>query len=87
MMPPTIRKLLTDIPKNLKSNCPEKAKATRVIKATRLAFWAVFRLSSLVRLPVMERNTGMIPRGFISVIKEVKHNKAKPRYSSIGGQK
>jgi len=72
MTPPTILKLLTEIPKNLNSICPENAKAKIVIKATILAFFAVLLRFSILNDLVIDMKIGIVPNGFINVKKEVK---------------
>lgn len=81
--PPTMRKLLTEMPKNLKRSCPEKAKARMVIIAATVAFFAVRVLSASLRVDVMVIKMVIIPSGFISVKKEVKHRSPNPMSSPI----
>jgi hypothetical protein len=72
MTPPTILKLLMEIPKNLNKTCPEKAKAIMVINATILAFLAVLLRFSLLNVFVIDIKIGIVPKGFINVKNEVK---------------
>jgi hypothetical protein len=51
-----------------------------VKKATIVALLAVFLLSEFVREVVMVINIGIVPKGFISVRKEVKQSSPKARY-------
>lgn len=78
-----MRKLLTDIPKKLNSNCPEMAKPMITKKATIEAFLAMLVRFSLVRSAVIVIKTGIVPNGFINVKKEVKHKRAKEMVSDI----
>jgi hypothetical protein len=75
--PPTILKLFTEIPKKLNNNWPEKAKKTIVMNETHEALLAVFFLFSLSNEDVIVIKIGIVPRGFISVKKEVKHRSPK----------
>lgn len=80
-----MRKLLTEIPKNLNNNCPEKAKTNNVINAAIIAFLAVLRWCFASKLEVIVINTGITPNGFINEKKEVKHNKPKAIFSVMFG--
>ena len=71
--PPTTRKLCTEMPKNLNNSCPVKAKAMIVISPTIEAFLAVRFLSATDSSVVIDRNIGIIPKGFMRVKNEVKH--------------
>jgi hypothetical protein len=74
-MPPTIRRLLTEMPKKLKSNCPEMANAIITIAEIMDAFLAIWVLCWSVKSAVMVINTGIVPNGFMRVKKEVKHKR------------
>jgi len=65
--PPTTLKLLTEIPKNLNSSCPEKAKSSNVISAAIEAFLAVRALFFSSSAAVMVIKTGIVATGFIKV--------------------
>ena len=71
--PPTTRKLCTEIPKNLNSSCPVNAKARIVKNPIMEAFLAVRFLSATVRSAVIDKNMGIVPKGFMRVKNEVKH--------------
>ena len=71
------------MPKNLNKSCPVKAKAIIVIKAATEDFLAVLFLSLTDNSEVMDIKTGIVPRGLISVNKEVKHKSAKDTVSVI----
>ena len=70
--PPTIRKLFTEMPKNLKSSCPEKANARMVISAAMVAFLAVRVRSASSRVEVMVIKMVIVPNGLMRVKNEVK---------------
>jgi hypothetical protein len=74
---------LVEIPKNLKRNCPANVKTIIVIKATKVARDTTDCRSRSVIPCVMVKNTGMVPRGFVNVKKEVKQSKAKGKIVSI----
>ncbi|SBW04388.1 hypothetical protein KL86DYS1_30827 [uncultured Dysgonomonas sp.] len=74
MAPPTIRKLLTDIPNTLNKNCPEKAKTNTIISETTTARFATATLSFGSISEVSPRKTGIALIGFIRVKKDVKTN-------------
>ncbi len=71
MTPPTILKLLTEIPKKLISSCPDRAKKMIIIKAIKEAFLATFVRSSFCKSEVMVIKIGITPSGFINVKNEV----------------
>ena len=81
--PPAIRKPLVDSPKNLNKNCPDRVKMIKVIKATIVARRTIALRSLFDRPWVIVRNTGMVPNGFVSVKKEVKHKSVKGSNASI----
>ena len=81
--PPAIRKPLVDSPKNLNKNCPDRVKMIKVIKATIVARRTIALRSLFDRPWVIVRNTGMVPNGFVSVKKEVKHKSVKGIYGTI----
>ena len=65
------------------SNCPETENPIRVKTHTTVARRTmVLRSSSLIPF-VMVRKTGIVPNGFVSVKKEVKHKRAKGSKVSI----
>ena len=82
IIPPTILKLFTEIPKNLNKIWPEKAKAIMVKKAINVAFFGVCLRLALLSVEVIDIKIGIVPNGFIRVKNEVKTNKAKV-YKSI----
>jgi hypothetical protein len=71
-IPPTTYNPATEIPKKSKRYLPSKAKRISAKAAVNTAFIAVVLLCLLVRSLVIERYTGIVPIGFISVKKEVK---------------
>jgi|TARA_R110002124_G_scaffold67937_11_gene184262 hypothetical protein len=83
MTPPTILKLFTEIPKNLNSNCPERAKQMIMMKETKDAFLAVNLRSRSDKSVVMVKKIGIVPNGLIRVKKEVRHKRPKVIKSSI----
>lgn len=80
--PPTILKLLTDIPKNSNNSCPEKANAKIVANATIVAFLAVCLRLLLLKVEVIDIKIGIVPKGLIRVKKEVKMSNANV-YNSV----
>ena len=83
MIPPAIRNPLVEIPKNLKRNWPENVNTIKVMKEAIVArFTMALRCSSSIPC-VIVRKTGMVPNGFVSVKKEVKHKRAKGSSVSI----
>ena len=81
--PPAIRKPFVEIPKNLKRNCPAKTKTIKVINETSVARLTIERRSFSVIPCVIVKKTGIVPKGFVNVKKEVKHNNAKGMRVSI----
>ena len=83
--PPTIRKLFTEMPKNLKSSCPEKANARMVISAAMVAFLAVRVRSASSRVEVMVIKMVIVPNGLMRVKNEVKAKRPKASSSLFMG--
>ena len=68
---------------NFLKNSNANVKTIIVIKATRVARDTTDCRSRSVIPCVMVKNTGMVPRGFVNVKKEVKQSKAKGKIVSI----
>ena len=83
MTPPAILNPFVEIPKNLKRNCPAKTKTINVINETSVARLTIERRSLSVIPCVIVKKTGIVPKGLVSVKKEVKHNNAKGMRVSI----
>ncbi len=83
MIPPAILNPLVDIPKNLNKNCPEKINTIKVMKETMVARLMIPFRSSLDIPSVIFRKTGIVPKGFVNVKKDVKHNKKKGTNASM----
>jgi len=66
-----------------KEELSRKRKTIIVIKATKVARDTTDCRSRSVIPCVMVKNTGMVPRGFVNVKKEVKQSKAKGKIVSI----
>ena len=62
---------------------PAKVKTIIVRKATRVARDTINRRSLSVIPCVIVRKTGMVPKGFVNVKKDVRQSKAKGRIDSI----
>ena len=81
--PPTILKLLTEIPKKLNRRFPENANNIIVINDTIEAFFAVLVLCRFSISLVMVMKIGMVPKGLIKVKKEVNARSANETNSFI----
>ena len=83
MIPAAIRKPFVEIPKNLNKNWPQKVKPIKIRNEVMVARLIIrFRSSSLKPL-VIVRKTGIVPKGFVKVKNDVKHNSAKGIIVSI----
>ena len=55
---------------------PDTVNAMRIRNAVKVAFFAIFLRSSSLRPAVIDRNTGMVPKGFVRVKNDVKASSA-----------
>lgn len=81
--PAAILNPLADIPKNLNRNCPANVKISRVINEIRVALQTMELRSWSDSPRVMERKTGIVPRGLARVKNDARHMKPKAKAVSI----
>lgn len=72
IIPPAILRLSMEMEKNLKINCPAKAKTSRIMRETATAFIATFERSLGLKPLVIDMKIGIDPSGLIKLKKEAK---------------